>query len=126
MRIALLIGLAMLFMAGCATTPAETYRNCMRSWYGRTHKDRPEEIKEAVKSGRLVAGMNTMEAGLCWGTPTRKEPIKSEAVASEVWIYEETIGTGASSLFDITVVRSKLVMTNGPAGPAVSNWTVYE
>jgi hypothetical protein len=70
--------------------------------------------------------MNASEAALCIGRPDRKTPLGTDGSDGEVWIYEKTSKGSSSSLYDITFVSTRVVLTNGPAGPVVSRWTTNE
>jgi hypothetical protein len=114
-----------LCIAGCASPPGFSGHKTMRKLYVKTHKERPAGILDAVLEGKMTPGMTAREAKLCWGSPTRIEPYGSGSQAGEVWVYEETRSGGSSTLYDITVTRSRLTMTNGPAGPLVAHWILY-
>lgn len=123
--VAAAISFAVLCFAGCASLSGLSGQKAMRKLYVQTHKERPAGILDAVLAGEMTPGMNPAEAKLCWGSPTRIEPFKGSAQGGEVWIYEETRSGGSSSLYDITVARSRLTMTNSPAGPIVAHWILY-
>jgi hypothetical protein len=108
--------------AGCASVSVPSYRECLRRVYLKTHKERPEPILEGIRSGRMTPGMNPVEAELCWGKPGRKTPLGNEGEAGETWIYEENTSGGESKLYDITVVKSRLTLTNSASGLVVSHW----
>lgn len=112
---------AVLFVfAGCATQ-GPTNNVVMRWIHVQTHRSRPEHIKRAVMDGKLEAGMTQWEAKLAMGEPDEKRMVRSDA-ATENWRYEETHGGGASTLYDVTVLKASLSFTNGPAGYLLSEW----
>ncbi len=136
MRLVLLM-IASILAAGCANSGIRTAADDIFSNvagifshdarvanYLKAHPDLPEDIRNGIKSGKLVKGMDKDQVTLCMGKPNKMEVSQSGPVKEETWDYSERRKAG-SSIFDADVPIATLTFIEGPGGMSLSNWKFY-
>lgn len=78
-------------LAGCSTTKMDRIdanRALYESW--------PLEMQSAVLEGKVVKGMTPDMVRMALGKPTRVETRSGGKTSDEIWIYEQSGGSGMS------------------------------
>ncbi len=118
MKPSALIPLALVLLAGCATTPAERIsrnRSLFASW--------PPNVQAAVREGKIGVGFTPEQVQMALGNPDRTFVQTTAQGASEIWIYHShrpriSVGIGVMGGGGSTRVGGATQVSSGEPYPA--------
>ncbi|HEX3798184.1 MAG TPA: hypothetical protein VH413_05730 [Verrucomicrobiae bacterium] len=121
LKISVLLAVASLFAAGCATQNTIAARKQARP---AAYDALTPEMRAAVDAGQVKVGMSMDGVMIAWGKPSQVLSGGNSAGESVTWIYQgsyiqDTRSWGRFRMYDsytpITYVRAQVVFVNGVA-----------